>query len=357
MVFTEEDRIFVKCLRESKQYSARRLLEEFPDRNWTLGGLKALIRKIDTFGTIRRLPVSGRPRSVRTADNIASVEALVLSQENQPQTHRTQRQIVADTGIKRTSVQRIIKRDLNLKCLKRSRAHELTVANKITRMVRARQLLRAYPAHLVNFIWFTDEKVFTVAAPSNTQNDRLYTHTGTRKKQLPADRLLRTRTHFCKSVMVSVGVSILGSTSLHFVAPGVKINGAYYRDVLLMQKLLPEIKQLSGNEYFTFQQDSAPAHRARETITLLERETPNFIPPMLWPPNSPDLNPVDYRIWSVLQERVYQGRVTDVQQLKQRIQEEWEKLDHSIIVKAIQQWRKRLFACVRAEGGQFEYQL
>jgi 6-pyruvoyl-tetrahydropterin synthase len=61
--------------------------------------------------------------------------------------------------------------------------------------------------------------------------------------------------------------------------------------------------------------------------------------------------------WSVLQERVYQGRVTDVQQLKQRIQEEWEKLDHSIIVKAIQQWRKRLFACVRAKGGQFEYQL
>jgi hypothetical protein len=49
--------------------------------------------------------------------------------------------------------------------------------------------------------------------------------------------------------------------------------------------------------------------------------------------------------------------IREEQQLKQRIEEEWEKLDHSIIVKAIQQWRKRLFACVRAEGGQFEYQL
>jgi len=29
---------------------------------------------------------------------------------------------------------------------------------------------------------------------------------------------------------------------------------------------------------FTFQQDSAPAHHARETIGLLQRETPNFIP-------------------------------------------------------------------------------
>jgi len=45
-----------------------------------------------------------------------------------------------------------------------------------------------------------------------------------------------------------------------------------YRDVLLTQKLLPVIRQISGNE-FVFQQDSAPAHRARETIELLRRET------------------------------------------------------------------------------------
>jgi len=32
-----------------------------------------------------------------------------------------------------------------------------------------------------------------------------------------------------------------------------------------------------------FQQDSAPAHRARETIETLKRETPDFIPPTLWP--------------------------------------------------------------------------
>ena len=30
---------------------------------------------------------------------------------------------------------------------------------------------------------------------------------------------------------------------------------------------------------------------------LLRRETPDFIGPDLWPVNSPDLNPVDYRIW------------------------------------------------------------
>jgi hypothetical protein len=143
----------------------------------------------------------------------------------------------------------------------------------VTRLVRARQLLKIYPAYLVNFIWFTDEKVFTVLPPSHTQNNRVYTRAAISKKQLAPDRLLRTRSNFSRSVMVSVGVSVLGSTSLHFVAPGVKINGAYCRDVLLMQKLLPEIRELSGDAFFTFQQDSAPAHRARETIALLERDT------------------------------------------------------------------------------------
>jgi hypothetical protein len=137
---------------------------------------------------------------------------------------------------------------------------------------------------------------------------------------------------------------------------GFKVNGAYYRDVLLMEKLLPDIKAVSG-DWFVFQQDSAPAHRARETVALLERETPAFIPPTLWPPNSPDLNPVDYKIWSVLQERVYKQRVDNVDQLKQRLVEEWGKLEQRVVDGAIKQWRQRLMACVRAGGGHFEFKM
>jgi len=56
---------------------------------------------------------------------------------------------------------------------------------------------------------------------------------------------------------------------------------------------------------FIFKQDSAPAHRARDTIALLRGETPDFISPDQWPPNSPDMNPVGYKIWAVMQQRVY----------------------------------------------------
>ena len=132
----------------------------------------------------------------------------------------------------------------------------------------------------MNFFWFTDEKLFTVAPRVNLQNDRLYAPAGTKKRELSADRRLRKRSTFSKSVMASVGASALGSTQLIFIEPGVKINGAYYRDVLLMEHLLPAIKEASG-EYCTFQQDSAPAHRAHETVALLKRETPDFITPLL----------------------------------------------------------------------------
>jgi len=58
--------------------------------------------------------------------------------------------------------------------------------------------------------------------------------------------------------MVSVGVSKL---SLIFLDNGVKVNGAYYHDMLLSQQLLPVIIR-SLDEFFIFQQDSAPAHGA-----------------------------------------------------------------------------------------------
>jgi len=80
------------------------------------------------------------------------------------------------------------------------------------------------------------------------------------------------------------------------VQPGVKVNGNYYREVLLKEKLLPCIKEISGDN-FIFQQDSAPARRAHDTIALLRRV---FNSPDQWPSNSPDMNPVDYKIWAVM---------------------------------------------------------
>ena len=60
--------------------------------------------------------------------------------------------------------------------------------------------------------------------------------------------------------MVSVGVSKLGFTDLIFVDPGVKVNGSYYRDVLLSQKLLPVMREVlkSVKIWQSYRQSSGP---------------------------------------------------------------------------------------------------
>jgi len=52
MVFSAEDRILIKGLRQEKGYGAKRLISEFPNKPWTLSGLKKLSRKTDTNGTV-----------------------------------------------------------------------------------------------------------------------------------------------------------------------------------------------------------------------------------------------------------------------------------------------------------------
>ena len=49
--------------------------------------------------------------------------------------------------------------------------------------------------------------------------------------------------------------------------------------------------------------------------------------------------------------------MANVEELRQRIVDEWERLDQRIIDGAVKEWRKRLRACAAAEGGQFEHEL
>ena len=52
----------------------------------------------------------------------------------------------------------------------------------------------------------------------------------------------------------------------------------------------------------------------------------HIINPTLWPPNSPYLNPVDYKILECMQEMVYKTKVRDVEDLRKRIAQAWNDL-------------------------------
>ena len=66
-----------------------------------------------------RKPGSGRPRSVRTAANAGHVTELICSQEGQPGTSKSSREIATELGISQTSVVKIARKDLSMKCFKR----------------------------------------------------------------------------------------------------------------------------------------------------------------------------------------------------------------------------------------------
>jgi len=74
----------------------------------------------------------------------------------------------------------------------------------------------------------------------------------------------------------------------------------------------------------------------------MQRETSKFIPLDLRPPNSRDLNPVDYRMWGVMQDHVYQTPVRGVVYLRQHLIDTWNDLSQNIVDDAIDEWRKRL---------------
>jgi len=77
----------------------------------------------------------------------------------------------------------------------------------------------------------------------------------------------------------------------------------------------------------------------------------------MWPANSPDLNPAEYRVWDMLQERVYRIPTRNTDELRKRLVATWAEFQQSVVDYTVDHSRKRLEACIRAEGDQFEHLL
>ena len=48
-MLSKEDRALIKMLRVEKGYGAKRLMAEFPRRNWSLAAVKRLLQKTDLW--------------------------------------------------------------------------------------------------------------------------------------------------------------------------------------------------------------------------------------------------------------------------------------------------------------------
>jgi len=124
--------------------------------------------------------------------------------------------------------------------------------------------------------------------------------------------------HFSRNVMFSVEVSPIGKTRVVFIDPGAKVNSSYYCNIVLEKGLLPDIRAICRQlQVDTVAGRSASAQRPDHDGLLSNKEHINFSEPHMWPPNSPDINPVDYAIWGAHQQRVYhQRQLKTVEELK-----------------------------------------
>ena len=116
----------------------------------------------------------GRKRSARTLENIERVEELICSQNSNPGTSESPREIEHATGISRSTVRRIAKHDLNLQVYRGREVQKLSDGDSRKRFAACKRLKQRMIDEKIDRTWFTDEKIFTVQTPTNTQNDRDY---------------------------------------------------------------------------------------------------------------------------------------------------------------------------------------
>ncbi|KAF2360701.1 hypothetical protein FHG87_008544 [Trinorchestia longiramus] len=154
--------------------------------------------------------------------------------------------------------------------------------------------------------------------------------------------------------MVWAAVTATGGSPLVFVPCGVKLNSERYSPLILKSKLLPWATEHLQGSPWSFQQNSAPSHDSNVTQTWIQRNIPFFMSKDVWPVRSPDLNPLNFSIWFILETRVLATPNTFLHSLKAKLQKKWEVIPQAQIRAACDAFINRLEAVVRNKGGYIE---
>ena len=107
-----------------------------------------------------------------------------------------------------------------------------------------------------------------------------------------------------------------------------------------------------------FQQDGAPPHFARQVREKLDSAVSGrWIGrrgAVEWPPRSPDLSPLDYSVWGIVKDSVYQNTIDSIPHLRQLIVDAFTRFDENLCSNIINSLHGRLADCITNQGGHFE---
>eukprot|EP00095_Tigriopus_kingsejongensis_P001171 maker-scaffold415_size178368-snap-gene-0.24 protein:Tk01171 transcript:maker-scaffold415_size178368-snap-gene-0.24-mRNA-1 annotation:"hypothetical protein Y032_0655g1201" len=194
---------------------------------------KATVSRATVFRTIKAFKETGinsrkvqvRGKTVRTSSMKKRIREKIRTNPT-----RSIRQMAKEEAVTTTSMWRLVRNDLGMFPFKKRSRQLLSEATKKKRLVRGREILQHLCQDRPPPVLWTDEKVFTVQAIHNSQNDRVLAR---RKTDIPVELRTSFRRQKPPSVMVWAGVTTNGKkTPLIFIEEGVKVNQAVYLHLL-----------------------------------------------------------------------------------------------------------------------------
>ncbi|OQV15810.1 hypothetical protein BV898_10062 [Hypsibius exemplaris] len=141
-------------------------------------------------------------------------------------------------------------------------------------------------------------------------------------------------------------VTIIGHTGL--------FNQHTYKDNCLKPMLDNLPYRLKANSAILYR-DKAPCLAAGTVQASLEEEMSCFIWNPDIPPNSPDLNPLNYFMWSLRKERVNKhALISSFDRLAKILKDEWEAISQQVIQDSINSWMSRVRKMKKSRGSHIE---
>ncbi len=154
------------------------------------------------------------------------------------------------------------------------------------------------------------------------------------------------------------GVMVWGIFSWHTLGPLVpiehRLNAPAYLSIVA-DHIHPFMTTVYPSSDVYFQQDNASCHKA-QIISDWFLEHDNELTLLKWPPQSPDLNPIEH-LWDVVEREIHIMDVqpTNLQQLRDSIMTIWTKISEECFQNFVESMPQRIKAVLKAKGGPTRY--
>lgn len=317
---------------------SRAFCKEFKTRHPpTYKTYKRVIEKFESTGSVQDKPRSGAPKTATTDEKIEEVRLLLQDSPGMSLTR-----VHLATGISVGSAHSIATDILNLYPYRIKILHELKPTD-FDRRIKFAQWFLSNPT-VTHFFTASDEAYFHLDGNVNNYNFRIWSESNpnfvVEKQRKPAQVLV-----WCAmSSNKIIGPFFFDST----------VNASNYLK-MLQEFFLPKHKKQKLYRSYYFQQDGAPAHRAKPVQTWLEEQFgPMFLKKDTWPPRSPDLNPCDFFLWGYLKDKVYAKRSESIEQLKEEIINEISKISKITLSTVFENMKKRCQSILDNKGKHIE---